>query len=198
MQAMAFAFMRQREQGRQAPGNGAGHGFTLVELMIVVMVLSIVAMAAIPAIGNVLRESRLSRAVADVAAALEYARSRAGSSGTAMRVTFPRDGLSVVVERYVPATDLWTAGSPVPAALVEGGGFRTVPHPLEQRGKAFVYFRPGDDGPSIAAAEFGGTNAVVFQSLGTPSSAGAVEIVYGGSARVVTVEGETGRIGVGD
>jgi prepilin-type N-terminal cleavage/methylation domain-containing protein len=176
------------------------HGFSLAELLIVVLVLSIVAMTAVPLIGNGLRDARLSQATADVVAALNYARSRALASGSDLRVSFPSGGARVLVECCGVATDVLTCveGEQIEASLVEDAGFVPVPHPFEKHTNAFVMVYQGRGDPMIARADFGGTNVVQFSALGVPSSTGQVVIVCGDDHRTVHVAGSGGRIVVGD
>ena len=178
---------------------GITRAFTLTELLIVVLVLSIVMMTAIPMLRNVRQEPRLARAAADVAAAMQFARARAAAEGGRFRVRFPAEGDRVVVERYVPSGNVLAGGDRLPAALVEEGTFQAIAHPLEKREtNAFLYVVRDANDPKIAGVDFGGTNAVVFEALGYPSSGGKVVIALESEHRVVTVEPVSGRIRIGD
>jgi hypothetical protein len=169
-----------------------------MELILVVLVLSIVAMAATPLIGRALRDSRLSQATAEVVAAMEYARSRAVASGMDVRVRFPTGGTNVVVERYAPATNLLTTsdGELIAASLVEAGGFDPLPHPLDKRSTAFVTIARERGDPTIIYVDFEGTNAVVFGACGAASATGRVEVACDADRRTITVAAGTGRIDV--
>jgi prepilin-type N-terminal cleavage/methylation domain-containing protein len=175
---------------------GGGRGFTLIELAIVLLVLSIVTMTTAPLVGHALRQSRLSRAAGDVVAALDYARSRAASSGEGMRVSFPAGGKIVIVERFVLSTNLMTVaeGKTVAAAKVDAGIYRRVPHPLEKHTNAFAVIQKDDTDPYIAVATFQGSNSVEFLAMGVPSRTGRVEIASGPERWTLVVESETGRV----
>ncbi len=168
-------------------------GYTLTELLILVLVLGIVIMATIPLITAVLEDIRLSRATADVVAALEYARARAAVSGMDVRVSFPDKVGTVRVERYTTATNLMDGALLVPDTLVERGIFVPVPHPLTKQTNAFVALG-SDRAELFAVADFEGTNTLEFQAYGVPSRSGRVDIVYGERRHTVVVEGETGRV----
>lgn len=173
-------------------------GVSLAEMLIIVLVVSIVAMASLPLIGNASREARLSGATAEVVAALEYAQSCAASSGTDVRVRFPDDEGIVVVERLVPATDLLAEDTLIPEALVEQGVYESVPHPLEKRTNAFVFVTQEDGYPTITAADFEGTNAVVFGRYGKPSAKGTIELTFGDHRRTIKLGAQMGRIAIGE
>jgi prepilin-type N-terminal cleavage/methylation domain-containing protein len=193
---MPFLAMPRGDRRPRAAGAMARGGVSLLELLIVVLVLGIVAMASAPLIGSALRQSRLSRAAGDVVAALDYARSRAASSGEGMRVSFPTGGKIVIVERFVLSTNLATVpeGKTVAAAKVDAGVYRRVPHPLEKHTNAFAVIQRDDSDPYIAVATFQGSNSVEFLAMGVPSRTGRVEIASGPERWTLVVESETGRV----
>jgi prepilin-type N-terminal cleavage/methylation domain-containing protein len=197
-----------RARGSNARTSGVSHlcgqipernaGVTLLELLIVLLILSIVAMVGMPLIGSAAREARLSRATSDVVSALEYARACASSARTDVCVRFSKDTGFVVVERLVPAIDLLGGDILIPESLVEQGVFESVPHPLEKRTNAFAFISRDAGSPTIESADFGGTNAVIFQAQGAPSSGGMVKLVLGTLKQTVSVDGVTGQISVGE
>ena len=69
-------------------------GFTLVELMIVVAVLSVVMAVGIPSFNTMIKNNRLTAAVNDLAGGLSYARAEAVRRGRAVRVDSLAGGLS--------------------------------------------------------------------------------------------------------
>ena len=173
-------------------------GVTLLELLIVLLIMSIVAMVGMPLIGSAAREARLSRATSDVVSALEYARACASSARTDVCVRFSKDTGFVVVERLVPATDLLAEDTLIPEGLVENRIFESVPHPLEKRTNAFAFISRDAGSPTIESVDFGGTDAVIFQAQGAPSSGGLVKLVLGTLKQTVSVDGVTGQIRVGE
>ncbi|WP_069861978.1 GspH/FimT family pseudopilin [Pseudomonas citronellolis] len=70
-------------------------GFTLIELMIVVVLLAIFASIAMPAMQGLITSNRLENASNDVSGLLEYARMEAATRGTAITVNFNGDTLTV-------------------------------------------------------------------------------------------------------
>ncbi len=100
---------------------GATRGFTLVELVGVMVVMAIIAGAAVPAISGVSRARE--RADRDSAAAsLRLARALAVASGTPHAARFAGPGEAVRVERLSPIS-----GSPEPAVDPLG---ELVPAPI--------------------------------------------------------------------
>ena len=172
-------------------------GFTLAEMLIVVLILGIVALTTVPLIGTALQEARLSRATVDVVSALEYARAGAAATGADFQVRFPDGAGIVVVEQRVPNTDI-EASDLIPEALIENGIFEPVPHPVDKHTNAFAVVTQEDGFPKIVSADFGGTNGVIFGNQGIPSSAGEVELAFGRYHRTVKLNGQTGRTGVGE
>ena len=61
-------------------------GFTMVEVMIVVLILSVLAVAGIPALNSSLDHARLSSAAEEAVNALQYAQLTAMTSGRPTRV----------------------------------------------------------------------------------------------------------------
>ena len=67
-------------------------GFTLIELMLVVMIIGILLAATVPALTRSIRGSRLRAGASAIARAGKYARSMAIMSQQEVRLTFYKDG----------------------------------------------------------------------------------------------------------
>jgi prepilin-type N-terminal cleavage/methylation domain-containing protein len=68
-------------------------GFSLIELLIVIVILGVVAKAAIPIFSSSSEEQKLDQAASEIIQALRYARSEAMRQGTCIEVNVEPDGL---------------------------------------------------------------------------------------------------------
>jgi type II secretion system protein H len=154
----------------------ANTGFTLIELMIVLVIIGIAAAMAVPMISS--GASFQIRSAANlVAADLEYAKSLAISRGRPYRVVFDAANESYRIEDSTNA------------AVAPPGRKSPVDFRAESRINDVV----------IVSADFGGTETVTFDSLGSPqalTSQGVVTLQAGSLTRTVTVEPVTGFISV--
>jgi prepilin-type N-terminal cleavage/methylation domain-containing protein len=96
-------------------GRSDSRGFTLVEVVIVLVLLAIAAGVAVPALLEMTRESRGSRRTADeIGTLLQRTRRTALDRGTAVTLT-----LSPVDGRYWVSTSEWPDDQPVAAGALE-------------------------------------------------------------------------------
>ena len=72
-----------------ARGRGATAGFSLLELMMVLLLLGLIAGISTPAIGRFLDNLEFRRQVGDISAVLRYARLSAVAKGEKVRVSIP-------------------------------------------------------------------------------------------------------------
>lgn len=144
-------------------------GFTLVELVAVVLVLGILAAAAVP----YLRTTSDQRARADgdrIRATLAHAQALAVERGEAFQVLFQVGGTLIQVRKKPPDSG--------PA----------VPDPEDY---SWSLMRG-----VITAADFGGVPRVEFDGKGTPAAGGAVTVDYGDAGLTVSVTQGTGLLSV--
>lgn len=66
--------------------NHKQHGFTIVELMVVVVIISIIAIFAFPAMGDYIARRKVNTAAAEVASSLQMARSQAVTLGRSVGI----------------------------------------------------------------------------------------------------------------
>jgi prepilin-type N-terminal cleavage/methylation domain-containing protein len=147
-------------------------GFSLVEMVIVVLIIGIVALATIPRYQDYWTRHSLQSACQRVAADLRHAQSHAMSTSQNVDVNFsvsPDDSYSI------PSLD-----SEANALLVYSVNVNGVPYRS-----------------SIHSANFDGDAVVVFNPFGIPDSAGSVTLSAGGFIQSVLVSA-TGGVSIGN
>jgi len=158
-------------------------GFTLVELLIVVVIITIAALTAIPMMSSA-ASMQIRSAANMLTADLEYAKSMAISRGQYFSVVFDKN-----TESY----------------RIQDQSGTVISHPVK---KGFLYeINFGNDGRlnkvDIVDADFDGTSVVKFDYLGSPYNgsnsplnSGVISLQAGGTTTTVTVEAVTGFISI--
>ena len=162
---------------------GINNGFTFIELMIVVVIITIAALTAIPMMSSA-ASVQIRSAVNMLAADLEYAKSMAISRGQNFSVVFDESA-----ESY----------------RIEDQSGTVIQHPVK---KGFPYeINFASDGRlnkvDIVDADFDSTSEVKFDYLGspyngggTPLNSGVINLQAGGTTATVRVEAVTGFISI--
>jgi prepilin-type N-terminal cleavage/methylation domain-containing protein len=155
---------------------GESRAFTLVELLIVVVILSIVALTAIPMMSSA-AGIQIRSAANMIAADIEYARSMAISRGQNHSVVFDKDADSY--------------------RIVDLNG-NVIQHPVKKGFTYVVDFRNESrlNRVDITNANFNADQTVVFDCLGSPDSGGSVNLQAGGISATVVVEPVTGFVSI--
>jgi prepilin-type N-terminal cleavage/methylation domain-containing protein len=180
-------YLAALEQTRQvcAPCSG----FTLVEIIIVIVIIAIVAMTAIPMM-TAAASMQIRAAANMVAADLEYAKSMAISKGQSFSVVFDETN-----ERY----------------QIEDQGGSVVPHPVKKGFNYIVDFANDSrtNKVDIADADFDpdSSSIITFDYLGSPYSGsgtakplngGVISLQAGNWGRTIAIEPVTGYITIAE
>ncbi len=155
----------------------SGSGFTIAEILIVVLIIAIAAMMAVPMISSA-SSMQIQSAANVIAADLEYAKSMAITMQKTYTVIFDKSN-----ERY---------------QIEDTNGI--IAHPIKKGFPYIVDF--GHDSHlgkvDITNVDFNGTSRVSFDLLGSPDKGGFIELrpQGGGAPARVTVEPVTGYISI--
>lgn len=166
--------MRSKVTGRGTchEGTSDAGGFSLIELLVLLLIIAILAFTLIPRIKTA-TGFRLPLAAEKVARDLRYARQKAMDT----RVPYGLD--------FAAPDNYWVFRSYSATFAVD---------PLT-RGNYDVWLDTGDfAGVTISSATFGAFDSVRFDPSGTPSSGGSVVLTAGGSTRTVSLEAGTGKV----
>ena len=157
-------------------------GFTVIEILIVVVILAIAAMTAIPMMSSA-GSVQIRSAANMVAADLEYAKSMAIARGQNFSVVFDKD------------TDSYS---------IKDKTGNVIAHPVKKGSNYVIGLRDkGLDKVDITDVDFDGTSTVKFDYLGSPRNAagnplgsGVITLRAGGATIRITVEPVTGFISI--
>lgn len=153
---------------------GGGRGFTIVELLIVVVILSIVALTAIPMMSSA-ASIQIRSASNMIAADVEYTRSMAISRGKYYSIEFNTSADSYCIKDS-------NTGVIIKNPLTKGDYIISFKN---ERRLSRV---------DITNANFSGASTIAFDCLGSPNSGGTVNLKAGGINTTITVEPVTGFV----
>ena len=152
------------------------HGFTLVEIIMVVVIIAIAAAMAIPfAVSGA--DFQLGSAANIIASDLEYAKSMAISRGKNYSVIF------------APASESYQ--------IEDASG--VIGHPIKKGSDYIINFANDNRTARVDISSTSFTSdTVVFDYLGSPDNGGTVNIQAGSGSLVVNVEAVTGYITISE
>ena len=172
---------RYNSQGRFAENHL--RGFTLIELIIVVVILSIAALTAIPMMSSA-ASMQIRSATNMIAADLEYAKSMAISRAQNFSVVFNAGAESYQIEDQYG---------------------NVLPHPVKKGFDYVIDFQNDSrlDKVDIVSVNFDATSKVTFDYLGSPYNGndnplnnGVISLQAGGTTITVNVEPVTGYVSI--
>lgn len=171
-------------------------GFSLLELMIVVLILGLVATIALPSLKSGVDQSRLAAATQEIVTALEYARLFALTTGAQSRVTIDHTSDTVRVQRFKNTANFLGSETELPKASVEGGSFVAMAHPFSRGTDYTTVFSNEErfEGVDIASFVSGASNFITFGVLGAPSAEATTTLSLGTRQVTITVNGATGTV----
>ncbi len=150
-------------------------GFTLLEIIVVIVLIGIITIVAVPQMANTLRSKRLYDAVEKLNDDLNYCRDYAISQHTNTWIRF-----RIVQNRY---------------RLFYGDSWSTRRRLIDPARNSAAWFRIGDDftGVSLQSVSFR-RRRISFDWWGTPSEGGTVVLTNGTNTRSTIVNAETGYV----
>ena len=153
-------------------------GFTVVEILILVVIISIAAMIAVPLMSSS-AGMQIRSAANMISADLEYAKSLAITRGQNYSVVF-----DTINDSY----------------QIQDQSGNVIPHPVKKGFDYIVDFR--NDGRlskvDITDADFNLMQTIIFDLFGSPDSGGYVRIQAGGMTATINVESVTGFISISE
>jgi len=167
-------YHRDRHGGSEYDRRDSMGGFTVIELLIVVVILAIAALTAIPMMSSA--SSMQIRSAANlIMADLEYAKSMAITRGQNYSIVFDTD------------TDSYQ---------IEDQDNNVILHPVK-KGFNYIMSFPNDsrlNRVNVTNVDFNTTQRVQFDCLGSPDNGGTINLQAGDMTATITVEPVTGFI----
>jgi prepilin-type N-terminal cleavage/methylation domain-containing protein len=164
----------RRETDSVYDGRNSIWGFTVIELLIVVVILAIAALTAIPMMSSA-SSMQIRSATNLVMADLEYAKSMAITRGQNYSVVFD------------PSADSYQ---------IKDQDDNVISHPVK-KGFDYIVSFPNDsrlNRVDVTNVDFNTTQRVQFDCLGSPDNGGTVSLQAGNTTATITVEPVTGYI----
>lgn len=155
--------------------NSVAHqGFTLIEILVVLVILGIAAAMVVPRITG-MGDMQASGAARILLADMQYAQNEAIVTQKDVTVTFNTGNGSYVLSNTDGTLTHPLNKTPFVTALPSMAGYRNI---------------------QMLSANFGGTNRVTFDSMGSPDNGGQVVLSADGNGYRLTLAPVTGKVSV--
>ena len=148
-------------------GEQRRRGFSMVELVCVVVIIAILSAIAVPRFCNSLARQRVEAVARRIVVDLALAQRHASSANVTQTVQFD-----------VEANDYSLIG---------------MPHPDHPGADFDIHVHEEPSGATLVSVDFGGDQELVFDIYGVPDSGGSVVILVGNQLRTITVDPDTGK-----
>lgn len=153
---------RASEPGRAHMGN-ANRGFSVVELLIVVVIISVVTALLLPILNNAVANIRLRSAAGELSGLMQETRILAAKKNTVYDIKFATVGGAQVAYVDTNLNGAYDAGEPV--AMFNGAITPATAPPSGSGGQPTAYVLSGD---SSTGTPFDNRNTIAFSPRGLP------------------------------
>ncbi len=148
-------------------------GFTLVEMIIVILILSIVYVMGMDTIATFEANQRADRAAREILAFFRFARQLAMTTGNNAKVQVNTAGNSFAV--YLMSNGTTWDAAPYPQAMASGGTMKISLNTARELAGTTISVNP----PA--------TTAFIYQPLGTCTATGTVTFTYATKTKSITI-----------
>lgn len=151
-------------------------GFTLIELVIVMAILTVVGSIALPRYTNSVSKHRVDAAARRIAADLSFTQRRARISSSTLKISF-----DPAHAKYTMSNEAGTRVGYDLRVVAEAGASGVV----DLSAEPYVAI--------ILSANFGDDAIIVFDGFGLPDSGGSVVVQVANHKKTITVDAEAGK-----
>jgi prepilin-type N-terminal cleavage/methylation domain-containing protein len=166
--------MRIRKANRTTPD-----GFTLVELLIVLVLVATLSVAAVPSISSTLGGMEATALAREIATDMRYAQALAVRTGIRHRVSY------------------WAPGQAYAVRYEDNGGWSLCQHPVTKKPWRVVLDEHSRyAGLTLKRSQFGSSEYLYWDKFGAPEAGGFVTFTLGNCTRTVRVAPLSGKVTV--
>ncbi|MFH1731689.1 MAG: prepilin-type N-terminal cleavage/methylation domain-containing protein [Planctomycetota bacterium] len=153
--------------------------YTLIEVLIVVVVVSTLAAAALPAVSTTLDSMKASALAREIAADMRYAQALALKTGVRHRVSF------------------WAGGQAYEVRRENGSSWDLCTHPVTKKPwQVKLDDKSRYAGLTLKDSQFGSSDYLYYDKFGAPEAGGFVTFTLGATTHTINVAPLSGKITV--